>query len=171
MNRRTLLVAVAASTFYGDHALADTDTHAGTEIDQDVARLLKVMEDSWNASDIELMFSTATPDIHWVNVVGMHWQGLEAVKKAHQVYFDVMFRGVPLKLEAVESVKRLPGGVVVTVVRWHLGNFRTPSGQDRGETLNRMSILAVPAAEGLRISHVANIEIDTHAAAFNPIKS
>lgn len=134
-----------------------------------VAQLLRVMEDTWNASDIDAMFAVATPDIHWVNVVGMHWQGHADVKKAHAVFFDVMFRGVPLKLEAVEHVKPLPGGLRLLVVRWLLGAYKTPSGEPRPASLNRMSILAAPGPAGLLISHVANIEVNPHAARHNPV--
>jgi ketosteroid isomerase-like protein len=31
------------------------------------------------------MWQLATDDIHWVNVVGMHWHGKAEVQKAHQV--------------------------------------------------------------------------------------
>lgn len=134
-----------------------------------MAALLRVMEDTWNASDMDAMFAVATPDIHWVNVVGMHWQGHAAVKQAHVVFFDLMFRGVPLKLEAVEHVKALPGGLRLLVVRWLLGAYKTPSGVPRPPSQNRMSILAVPGPDGLLISHVANIEVNPHAARHNPV--
>jgi uncharacterized protein (TIGR02246 family) len=140
-----------------------------TPIEPAVAALLRVMEDTWNASDMDAMFAVATPDIHWVNVVGMHWQGHAAVKQAHVVFFDLMFRGVPLKLEAVEHVKALPGGLRLLVVRWLLGAYKTPSGEPRPPSQNRMSILAVPGPDGLLISHVANIEVNPHAARHNPV--
>lgn len=135
-----------------------------------VTALLKVMEDSWNAADMDAMFAIATPDIHWVNVVGMHWQGLVAVKTAHAIFFNIMFRGVPLRLEAIESLKTLESGVLIIVVRWLLGAYVTPGGERRPASGNRMSIIVVPSPEGLRISHVANIEIVEQAQAHNPIK-
>jgi len=142
---------------------------AAPELEPAVAELLQTMEDTWNASDMDAMFAVATPDIHWVNVVGMHWQGLAAVKQAHAVFFELMFRGVPLQREAVEHVKPLPGGLRLIVVRWRLGAFRTPSGDLRPAGQQRMSILAVPGPRGLLISHVANIDVDARAAAHNPV--
>ncbi len=138
-------------------------------IDADVAHLLQVMQDTWNASDMDAMFAVATPDIHWVNVVGMHWQGHVDVKQAHAVFFDLMFRGVPLSLEAVEHVKTLPGGTRIIVVRWALGAYTTPARELRPASLERMTIVAVPGPVGLLISHVANIEIDQRAAPHNPV--
>lgn len=138
-----------------------------------VAALLTTMEDAWNAADMDAMFAVATHDVHWVNVVGMHWQGLASVKRAHAVFFDLMFRGVPLQREAVEHVKPLPGGLRLIVVRWRLGAFRTPSGDQRPAGQQRMSILAVPGhghgPDELMISHVANIDVDARAAAHNPV--
>jgi len=138
-------------------------------VESDVAHLLQAMQDSWNASDMDAMFAAATPDIHWVNVVGMHWQGLEDVKRAHATFFEQMFRGVPLALQAVEHVKALPGGARMIVARWSLGAFRTPPGEMRPASLNRMSILALPGPTGLLISHVANIEVDPRAAPHDPV--
>ena len=144
-------------------------THPLTGVDLDVARLRQVMQDTWNASDMDAMFAVATPDVHWVNVVGMHWQGHASVKQAHAIFFDIMFCGVPLELEAVEHVKRLPGGTCVIVVRWAMGAYATPAKEQRPASQDRMTIIAVPGPDGLLISHVANIEIDQRAAAHNPV--
>lgn len=134
----------------------------------DVARLLQTMQDTWNVGDLEAMFATAADDLHWVNVVGMHWQGRATVKRAHEVFFDQMFRGVPLRLEAVEHAAVLPGGVHLIVARWALGAFRTPPGELRPASLNRMTLLAVQGIDGLRLRHVANIEVDPRAAPHDP---
>lgn len=144
-----------------------SDVTAG--VDPDVVALLRTMQDTWNASDMDAMFAIATPDVHWVNVVGMHWQGHADVKEAHRVFFDLMFRGVPLQLEAVEHVKALPGGTRLIVVRWAKGPYTTPAREPRPASQDRMTIIAVPGADGLMITHVANIEIDPRAAAHNPV--
>ena len=49
-------------------------------------------EAAWNASDMNAMWQLATDDVHWVNVVGMHWRGKAEVQKAHQVFFDQLFK-------------------------------------------------------------------------------
>ena len=134
----------------------------------EVARLLQAMQDTWNASDMEAMFAEASEDLHWVNVVGMHWQGRDAACHAHEVFFELMFRGVPLRLEAVEHADVLPGGVHLIVARWALGAYRTPAGEPRPPSQNRMTLLAVPGPRGLRLRHVANIEVDPRAAPHDP---
>ena len=76
------------------------------------------------------MFRLFAPDAHWVNVVGMHWRGREAVEHAHRVFFDLMFKGVDQRLEEIESVIALPGGVAVAVVRFYMESF-LPTGRRR----------------------------------------
>ena len=52
-----------------------------------VKAVLEGWEAAWNAADMNAMWQLATDDIHWVNVVGMHWRGKAEVQKAHQVFF------------------------------------------------------------------------------------
>lgn len=140
------------------------------DLPRDVAQLLKTMQDAWNAADMAAMFEATAEDLHWVNVVGMHWQGREAVRHAHAVFFEQMFRGVPLQLEAVEHTAVLPGGVRLIVARWALGAYRTPAGEPRPASQNRMTLVAVPGAGGLALRHVANIEVDPRAAPHDPVR-
>ena len=47
-----------------------------------VKAVLDGWEAAWNASDMNAMWQLATDDIHWINVVGMHWRGKAEVQKA-----------------------------------------------------------------------------------------
>lgn len=135
-----------------------------------VSAFLQAHEDAWNAADARAMFDWATPDIHWVNVVGMHWRGREEVERAHRVYFDLMFRDVPLKLVAIERLTPLAPEVTICVACWRVGAHKTPGGQVRGEALNRMSFVLVGPPERLRMAHVANIEVIAEAQAHDPVR-
>jgi hypothetical protein len=53
------------------------------------------------------------------------------VQKAHQVFFDLLFKNRSCKLEELESIEALPGGAVVAVVRWLMGGYRRPNGEMR----------------------------------------
>ena len=127
-------------------------------------------EAAWNASDMKAMWRLAIEDVHWVNVVGMHWRGKSEVQKAHQVYFDTMFKDRAAKLDEIESVETLPGGGAVVVVRWSFGGFRQPDGVMRPPGKDRMSLVMAPRGDGLAIVHGANVHIDEAAAQFDPIK-
>ena len=135
----------------------------------EVRAVLEAWEAAWNASDMTAMWQLATDDIHWVNVVGMHWRGKTEVQKAHQVFFDLMFKNRSCKLEEIESIEPLPGGAVVAVVRWSMGGWRL-NGEMKPPGRDRMSLVLIPRGEGLAIAHGANVPIDEAAAAHNPIK-
>jgi uncharacterized protein (TIGR02246 family) len=87
-------------------------------VDENIEALLHEWEAAWNAADMPAMWQLATDDVHWVNVVGMHWRGKAEVQKAHKVLFDRLFKGRSCKFEELESVEPLPGGSFVAVVRW-----------------------------------------------------
>jgi uncharacterized protein (TIGR02246 family) len=134
-----------------------------------VRRLLHCYAAAWNASDMDAMAKLYTDDIHWVNIVGMHWRGKAQVDRAHRVYFDIMFKGVPMTLDEIESVLVIPGGTTVAVVRWSVGAFRTPTGQQVPPSRDRMSLVLVPHGDSLLIAHGANIQIDELAQKSDPI--
>ena len=56
--------------------------------DSKVRTVLDKWEAAWNAADMNAMWQLATDEVHWVNVVGQHWQGKAEVQKAHQMNFD-----------------------------------------------------------------------------------
>lgn len=125
---------------------------------------------AWNADDLDAMFALFTPDAHWINIVGMHWQGRDAVDHAHRVYFDLMFRGVDQKLEEIESIVPLPGGGAVAVARIWMDAFRQPDGVVKPPSRDRMTLVLVPGENGLLIAHGANIAIVEEAQRFNPVR-
>jgi uncharacterized protein (TIGR02246 family) len=135
-----------------------------------VKAVLDGWEAAWNASDMTAMWQLTTDDVHWVNVVGMHWRGKAEVQKAHQVYFDLMFKDRSCKLDEIESIESLPGGAFVAVVRWSMGGFRRPNGMMRPPGRDCMSLVLVARGEGLAIVHGANVPIDEEAASYDPIK-
>lgn len=125
--------------------------------------------EAWNRNDVRGMFVSTSPDMHWVNVVGMHWRGRDAAIHAHEVFFAAMFRDVALTLEGVESIVSLPDGARVAVVRWALGDYRTPPGEPIQGERNRMTMLFSGAGDTLTVHHIANIRIDEAAAAHDPV--
>lgn len=127
-------------------------------------------EHLWNINDLDGMGRLYAPDVHWVNVKAMHWQGFEEVDRAHRVYFDLMFKGVQQKLLAVESLTLIAPTVVVAVVHWHMDAFKTPSGDMAPPHESRMTLVYVKLGEGWKIAHGANIDVDAQAARFDPIR-
>lgn len=167
MDRRQAIFGVVAGTaLMGYAAMA-----AGSSGDlmRKVEELIDRYAAAWNASDMNAMAALYTEDVHWVNIVGMHWQGKRQVDQAHRVYFEIMFKGVPLALQEIESVSPLSGGGAVAVVRWTVGAFTTPIGQAVPPSRDRMSLVLVPDGDRLLIAHGANVQIDEMAQRSDPI--
>jgi uncharacterized protein (TIGR02246 family) len=144
-------------------ALASADIEA-------IRALISTYEHVWNASDLDAMGRLYAPNVHWVNVKGMHWRGFDEVDRAHRIYFDIMFRGVQQKVLEIESITSITPTVAVTVVHLHMDEFRTPSGEIAPPHESRMSLVLAKLASEWKIAHGANIDVDSHAAQHDPIR-
>ena len=68
-----------------------------------ITAAVRAYEAHWNVGDLDAMAKLYAPDVHWVNVRGMHWRGFAEVDRAHRIYFDLMFKGVHNDLIEIES--------------------------------------------------------------------
>ncbi len=133
-----------------------------------VDKTLNAWVDAWNSENLDAMFALFTPEAHWVNIVGMHWQGRDAVEKAHRAYFEIMFRGVKQRLLATESLTPLPGGGAVVVARLAVDSFRQPNGVVKPPSEDRLTLVMVPRGEDMAIVHGANVAIVAEAQQHDP---
>lgn len=168
MDRRDAMLRLLGT---GALMIAPANAAAASDTTRKVRQLVDRYAAAWNACDMDAMAKLYADDVHWVNIVGMHWQGKAEVDRAHRIFFDIMFKGVPLKLEEIESVTIIPGGAVVAVVRWSVGAFRTPVGKQTPPSHDRMTLVLVPHGGALLIVHGANIQIDELAQKSDPIKT
>ena len=166
MNRRGLMAGLAATP-----ALAATSVLAQPDSDDraGVQAFLDTYLAGWIASDAEAMYQLAADDVEWVNVVGMYWRGKAQVVAAHHAYLTTIFRGVPLALSEIETIRRLGEGAVVAVVRWAVGEYVSPGGRAFPAAENRMTLMFSRTPDGPRLAHAANIEIVAAAAASDPV--
>jgi len=136
-----------------------------------VTAVLEGWEAAWNASDMHAMWRLATDAIHWLNVVGCTGAARRKCRKAHQAFFDQLFKGGTCKLEEIESIE-----AACRVARsspWCAGRWAAIGGRNgvmRPPGRDRTSLVLVPRGEGLAIAHGANVPIDEEAEAHNPIK-
>lgn len=77
------------------------------------------------------MATYTTPDVSWVNIVGMWWRGRPAVQQAHQQVFDTIFNGVAFKPGAV-TVRGLTPDVALVNMYCYVGAFYPPDGINHG---------------------------------------
>jgi hypothetical protein len=55
------------------------------EDDKAIRKTIAGIEEAWNAHDMKAYSKLLMDDIEWVNVVGMHWRGRDAVMCTHPV--------------------------------------------------------------------------------------
>ncbi|AMR27424.1 hypothetical protein A0257_10155 [Hymenobacter psoromatis] len=77
------------------------------------------------------MAAYTTPDVSWVNIVGMWWRGRAQVQQAHQQIFDTIFKGVKFRPGA-PTVRTIAPGVAVVNMYCHVGTFYPPDGINHG---------------------------------------
>jgi uncharacterized protein (TIGR02246 family) len=135
-----------------------------------ITKAVHALEASWNANDLDAMAKLYTADVHWVNVRGMHWRGIEEVDHAHRVYFDLMFEDVNNDLVEIESITPVTSDVAIAVVLWEIGAFKTPDGQLIPPGRTRMTIVYKRTDKGWKIAHGHNEDIDEFAQQFDPIR-
>ena len=171
MIRRNLLLGLALVTLATQaHGATKMSTTANPADTAAITAAIKAYETSWNTSDLDAMGRLYAPDVHWVNVRGMHWRGFDEVDRAHRTYFDIMFKGVPNDLVEIESITPVTNDVIVAVVLWRFGAFTAPSGQALPPHLSRMSMVYTRTAAGWKIAHGHNEEVDEAAQQFDPIR-
>lgn len=138
-----------------------------------VRATLQAMLRSWTNHNYDDIASWTTPDVDWVNIVGMHWQGREAMRLAHQTYHNGMFKQTPWTLKQV-TIRFIRPDVVIAHVLSHIGAFYPPDGVDHGSNkrpeADDMATLVLVKQKGKwLITAGENVGVDPQAAANNPV--
>lgn len=96
-----------------------------------IRQVVKRMFTNWQNHQFADMASYTTPDVTWVNIVGMHWRGRPQVQQAHQQIFDAMFTSVAFT-PGETTVRTITPDVAVVNMYCHVGAFYPPDGVNRG---------------------------------------
>jgi uncharacterized protein (TIGR02246 family) len=141
----------------------------------DVAAIQAVLDrqrEAWNRHDMDAFVADTTPDVDWINIVGMHWIGRETVRKAHAALHNGMFAHSRL-LPAEESTMRqvAPNVVIETHINRIEGATLRPSGAAYPDGGNIMTMVFVKSENGWQIAHAHNTPVDRRAASNDPAKT
>jgi uncharacterized protein (TIGR02246 family) len=139
------------------------------EDEKAVRKIVAGIEEAWNAHDMKAYGKLLREDIEWVNVVGMHWRGREAVMKAHTAFHETSFKNHTIKTDTVE-LRSLSGGYAIAVVTTTNDAFTTPGGEVVPKRQNRQTYLMAKSPDGWKIAHAHNVVVDAVAAKFDPVK-
>jgi uncharacterized protein (TIGR02246 family) len=128
--------------------------------------------DAWNRHDMDAFVADTTPDVDWVNIVGMHWEGRETVRKAHAVLHKGIFaHSSLLPPESLELREIAPGVVVAVYISRLEGAGPLPSGAPYPDGGNILTEVFVKTDTGWRIAHAHNTPISREAAAHDPARA
>ena len=119
-----LLLALVLGTSRAFAQLAPADEAA---VRHTVARITANFQNHHFAD----MATCTTPDVSWVNIVGMWWRGRARVQQTHQQIFDTIFKGVNFT-PGKATVRGIAPGVAVVNMYCHVGAFYPPDGIDHG---------------------------------------
>lgn len=140
------------------------------EDEQGIRKTVMGIEESWNAHDMKAFANLLREDAHWVNVVGMHWRGRDAVVKAHAIYHEIMFQNCKLKTDSIEA-RPLGSDYAIAVVTTTQDAFTTPDGNVMPKGQTRMSLVLARSSDGWKIVHAENVRVDAEAVKNDPVNS
>ena len=133
-----------------------------------IHQLVDTFESGWNSHDMNAIGSIFSEDAEFINVVGMHWRGKNAIVKAHAVYHETSFKDCKLH---TDEVNVRPIGPNHAVVVWILtqDTFTTPAGDVVPKHQNINTFVVAKQGQTWRVVHGQNNRIDAQAAQFDPV--
>lgn len=137
-----------------------------------VTTVLNHLTEAWNMHDMDAFVAETTPDVDWVNVVGMHWKGRAAVRKAHIAFHKGMFAKSTLMPAEITEMRELAPGVVLVVYISKIEDVGlTPGGTPYPSDGAIMTMVLVKTPDGWRIAHAHNTNINAMAVAHDPARA
>jgi uncharacterized protein (TIGR02246 family) len=89
------------------------------------------------------------PEVDWINVVGMHWKGREAVLKAHAALHKGMFANSRMLSSDITMMREIaPDVIVETHVNRIEGVGALPSGAAYPDSGNLLTLVFVKTQAG-----------------------
>jgi uncharacterized protein (TIGR02246 family) len=165
-NFHRLVTAIAFLVFGQVHcAMAQSDNLSiGSSVsvtdEAAVRAIIDRQTGAWNKHDMDAFVADATPDLDWINVVGMHWKGREVVLKAHAVLHKGMFANSRMMTPEITMMREIAPNVIVET---HLNRIEgvgaLPSGAPYPDSGNLITLVFVKTPAGWRIAHAHNTTI------------
>jgi len=169
MRLRLAVILLAAGV------LAPASPRAEPISPEDAAAIRAVIDrqtDAWNRHDMDAFVADTTPDVDWVNIVGMHWEGRDTVRRAHAVMHKGFFAYSRMLPPDALELREIAPNVVVAVLQNHIeGAATTPSGEPYPTGGNILTLVLVKTDSGWRIAHAHNTTIDRQAAQHDPARA
>ena len=125
---------------------------------------------AWNLHDMHAYVADMTPDVEWVNVVGMRWVGRDDVFKAHQQYHQTIFKTRTLHPFTTLDIRAITPDVAVVTASGEADGYTTPDGLARPASTSMLTYVLVHRDGRWLITEAHNTTVDPRAAPHNPIQ-
>ena len=137
-----------------------------------IRKVVQQMTTNYTNHKFADMATYTTPDVSWVNIVGMWWQGRPAVQAAHQQIFDGMFQGVAFT-PGGPTIRAITPEVAVVNLYCKVGAFYPPDGVNRGvnkmgDNQDLMTLVMVKKHGKWLLTAGQNTVVDAAATANDP---
>jgi uncharacterized protein (TIGR02246 family) len=166
----TVTIAGLASILNGQPKQQPATAQLAKDDDMAVRQIVAGFEEAWNRHDMKALAGLFRDDAEWVNKVGMHWHGRDEVMIAHAALHETIFKNHSYRTDAVETRSIAPG-VAIAVVTETFDGFLAPDGRAWPKARNRLTYVLLKGADGWRIAHGQNAEIDEMAARHDPVQN
>jgi uncharacterized protein (TIGR02246 family) len=137
-----------------------------------IERILAHHVDAWNAHDMHAFIADMTPDVEWINVVGMHWRGRQAVEGAHAALHRMPLFANSTMIAGPVELTALSPDIVRVVARTTIdGAGPTPDGRAYPGGGAIQTLIMIRTSEGWKVAHGHTTNVDAHAAGQDPSRS
>jgi uncharacterized protein (TIGR02246 family) len=148
--------------------MAQTPTLAAAD-ESAIHAVLDRQIESWNHHDMKAYVADMTPDVEWINVVGMRWQGRDEVYRAHQTYHQTIFKNRNLQPWKLVSIRAITPDVAIATTSGDADGYTTPDGRARPPSTSMLTYVLVHRDGRWLIAEGHNTTVDPQAAPNNPI--
>ena len=126
--------------------------------------------ESWNHHDMKAYVADMTPDVEWVNIVGMWWRGRDEVYRAHEKYHETIFKTRSLSPWKEVSIRPITPDVAVATAIGDGEGFTGNGGRVFPPSTSILTYVLVHRDGRWLITSAHNTTLDPPAAPNNPIK-
>jgi uncharacterized protein (TIGR02246 family) len=164
MNRTlaTILAVIALTGCTTRDAVTNTPPAFSADDESAVRALVNEFANTWNRHDMKAMHELDTEDVEWINVVGHHWRGKDAVYKGHVAIHKGMSAQTSMSVESA-TIRSIAPNVAVAVAVLHGGASLDPRFSWVVAAKTTGSFTMVKRDGTWRISHFQNTVIDPKA--------
>jgi uncharacterized protein (TIGR02246 family) len=125
--------------------------------------------EAWNHHDMRAYVADMTPDVEWINIVGMRWRGRDDVYTAHEKYHETIFKTRKLSPWTTVDIRAITPDVAVVTAIGDGEGFTGSDGRVFPPSTSILTYVLIHRDGRWLIAEAHNTTVDPHAAKNNPI--